>query len=86
MTDREKLGATPTGAWIDETPWKGAVVPDTETDPHMFMTTENIERADFSEALREYRALDTWDSSPWEKEEIGVLSTDFVNWYRWERL
>lgn len=61
-------------------------VPDAETDPHMFMTTERIERADLSEALREYRALDTWDSSPWEKDEIGVLSTDFINWYRWERL
>lgn len=73
------------GKSIDEP--SGFGVPDAETDPHMFMTAEGITRADFSSALREYRALDTgWDSSPWEQSEIGVLSTDFVNWYRWERL
>ena len=64
----------------------GVGVPDADTDPHMFMTTEGITRADFSAALREYREMDTWDSTPWSRDEIGVLSTDFVNWYRWERL
>lgn len=68
-------------SWLGE-----ASVPDTETDPHMFMTQEGIERIELSTALREYRDLDTWDSSPWEKDQIGVLSTDFINWYRWERL
>lgn len=71
-----------TQAWIDEP--RG--VPDVDTDPHMFMTTENIDRAKLSAALREYRDLDTWDSSPWAPDELGVLATDFINWYRWERL
>lgn len=80
----ERRGARITAAWLDE--MQGGNVPDTETDPHMFMTQEGIDRADMSAALREYRDLDTWDSTPWEKDEIGVLSTDFINWYRWERL
>lgn len=57
-----------------------------EQDPHLFMTRENITKGDLGEALREYRNLDTWDSTPWAHDEIGVLSTDFINWYRWERL
>lgn len=85
---REELnrvaGGRVTAAVFDE--WKGETVPDAETDPHLFMTKEGIDRGDMSAALREYRNLDTWDSSPWEREEIGVLSTDFINWYRWERL
>lgn len=81
MTDQGDRQA----AWTDEPTGNG--VPDADTDPHMFMTAEGITRGDFSAALREYRALDTgWDASPWEQSEIGVLSTDFVNWYRWERL
>ena len=85
MTEQnERRGQRITAAWLDE--MQGDIVPDTETDPHMFMTQENIDRSDMSAALREYRYLDTWDSSPWEKGEIGVLSTDFINWYRWERL
>ena len=63
------------------------VVPATETDPFMFMTTENITRADLSTALREYRALDSYlNPSPWEQDECNVLTHDFINWYRWERL
>lgn len=58
-----------------------------DTDPHMFMTANNIDQASFREALVEYRNLDTgWPESPWAQGEVGVLSTDFVNWYRWERL
>lgn len=85
MTNQnERRGAPVTGFWVDET--RKVEMPDTETDPHMFMIQEGIRRNDLSEALREYRALDTWDSSPWEKDDIGVLATDFINWYRWERL
>lgn len=85
MTEQnERRGARIAAAWLDE--MQGGNVPDAETDPYMFMAQEGIDRADMSAALREYRDLDTWDSTPWEKEEIGVLSTDFINWYRWERL
>lgn len=85
----ERCGHQASHVWIDEAKWDQAMnaeVPDTETDPHMFMTAENITKADLGEALREYRALDTWDANPWATDEIGVLSTDFINWYRWERL
>ena len=82
-----RLGATPTTHYIDELSWKGAKVPDTETDPHMFMTAQGITKADLGEALREYRALDAWPSgSPWVADETNVLTTDFINWYQWERL
>jgi len=83
-----QLGNHPTPPWIDETQWKGSLaVPDTETDPHMFMTAQGITKADLGEALREYRALDAWPSgSPWEADETNVLTTDFINWYQWERL
>lgn len=74
-------GHTITGAQIDE-----MTIPNTETDPHLFMTAEGITKADLSGALREYRALDTWPGSPWADGETDVLSTDFINWYRWERL
>lgn len=82
-----RLGHSPTQVWIDETQWKGATnMPDVETDPHMFATREGITKADLGDALREYRSLDTWPGSPWADGEIGVLSTDFISWYRWERL
>lgn len=77
----ERLGAQFT-QYSNE--WMGDTV--SEQDPHLFMTRENITKADLGEALREYRNLDTWDSTPWARDEIGVLSTDFINWYRWERL
>jgi hypothetical protein len=81
------LGNHQTPAWVDETRWKGALsVPETETDPHMFMTQEGITKSDLRDALCEYRALDTWPGSPWADGELGVLSTDFINWYQWERL
>ena len=60
---------------------------DPETDPYMFMTANNIDQASFRSALTEYRNLDTgYCGSPWASDEIGVLSADFINWYRWERL
>ena len=83
MNDDTRRGHPITSWMLDE---MGSTVPDTETDPHLFMTQEGITKADLGEALREYRNLDTWDSSPWACDEIGVLSTDFINWYRWERL
>lgn len=86
MTESTGRRGAPITGWMLDQMGKGITVPDTETDPHLFMTQEGIDRADLSTALREYRDLDTWDSSPWEKDEIGVLSTDFINWYRWERL
>lgn len=81
-----KPGTAQTHQWTDE--WNGAVdVPDTETDPHLFMTQEGITRADLGDALREYRTLDTgYMGSPWAMDEVGVLAADFINWYRWERL
>lgn len=60
---------------------------DPDTDPHIFMVANNIDASTFRDALVEYRNLETgWPESPWEQGELGVLSTDFVNWYRWERL
>lgn len=57
------------------------------TDPHLFMTANNLDKADFRAALAEYRNLDTgYFGSPWAQDEIGVLAADFVNWFRWERL
>lgn len=81
-----RLGASPTYQLMDE--WKGTLdVPDTETDPYIFMTTNGIDKASFRDALIEYRNLDTgYVASPWAMDEIGVLSADFINWYRWERL
>jgi hypothetical protein len=57
------------------------------TDPHLFMTANNIGTGALRQALVEYRNLDTcYYGSPWEPGELSVLSTDFINWYRWERL
>jgi hypothetical protein len=74
------------GQWIfDETHWDGSGEP--AVDPHWFMASNSIDTGTFREALVEYRNLDTgYYGSPWEQDELGVLSTDFVNWYRWERL
>lgn len=76
------------GQWIHDEAWQrslGDVEPD--TNPHMFITANNIDQADFRAALIEYRNLDTgYFGSPWAQDEIGVLAADFVNWYRWERL
>lgn len=59
---------------------------DPATDPHLFMTQHGLDETAFREALTEYRNLDTgWVVSPWAP-EIGVLATDFINWFRWERL
>lgn len=81
-------GARITASMFDEMGKRGAaLVPDTETDPHLFITQEGITKGDLGEAMREYRALDVpWPGSPWAPDEINVLSTDFINWYRWERL
>lgn len=77
----------PTGQWIMDEQWQQARTPEPDTDPHMFMTANNISPTDFRAALVEYRNLDTgYMGSPWAQDEIGVLSTDFINWYRWERL
>lgn len=76
-------GQRMTGAMFDEMQQSS----DPATDPHLFMTANNIDQNDFRAALVEYRDLDTgWPGSPWASDEIGVLAADFINWYQWERL
>lgn len=57
-------------------------------DPEVFMVVERIDRVALGEALREYRSMDLSyvHDSPWEDDTLNVLTTDFINWYRWERL
>lgn len=79
-------GAKPS-AFIKDEIWQAARNVEPDTDPHMFMTANNIDQNDFRAALAEYRNLDTgYVGSPWAMDEIGVLAADFINWYRWERL
>jgi hypothetical protein len=70
--------------WMDETrPMDNEI----NQDPHMFMTAEGIDKATLGAALREYREIDTpWPGSPWQTESTDVLSVDFINWFRWERI
>jgi hypothetical protein len=68
-------------------PWSEDTRTDPDTNPHIFMTAHAIDKTTLRDALVEYRNLDTgYYGSPWEQGELGVLSTDFINWYQWERL
>ena len=57
-------------------------------DPDVFMAVENIDRLELGVALREYRDIDSSyiHDSPWEDDALNTLTTDFINWFRWERL
>lgn len=48
----------------------------------VFMGNHNLDSVGMREALREFRSEGGY--SPYEDRDI--LSTDFLNWFRWERL
>lgn len=49
-----------------------------------FMIRYDLDRADMGAALRDYRSIADW--SPWVMQELDTLTTDFINWFQWERL
>ncbi|MCI2958208.1 hypothetical protein MN032_10915 [Agromyces atrinae] len=49
-----------------------------------FMMRHSLDLNDFRELLREFRSES--GHSPWELFERDTLSTDFLNWFDWERL
>lgn len=57
---------------------------DTTFNVELFMLAGGFSLADMKEILREYRSEAGW--SPFEMGEVETLSSDFLNWFRWERL
>jgi len=49
----------------------------------VFQFDRGLSDAELRDALREYRAETEY--SPWEMDEVGVLTTEFVSWFRWDR-
>lgn len=55
-----------------------------EQSPHIFMEARQIDGGELRARLREYREVGSLES-PWERDQVDVLTTDFLNWDRWER-
>lgn len=70
--------------WVDETKWNDATDLVTEQSPEIFMQVRGIDRDEMRERLRDYRDQANGDSA-WAIDVTGVLTTDFLNWDRWER-
>jgi hypothetical protein len=59
-------------------------VTETTVNVELFMLAGGFRVADMKEILRDYRSETGW--SPFEMGEVETLSSDFLNWFRWERL
>lgn len=71
--------------WIDETSWNAAEELLPEQSPHIFMESNHIDGGEMRSRLNEYRASEGNLESPWVNGRIDMLTTDFLNWNRWER-
>lgn len=71
-------------AWLDEMTWDEAVEQPSTVSCEVFMANHGLSRTGFRELLREYRSETGWSAFEWGQR--GVLDSQFLSWFEWERI